>query len=60
MARKERRDNSKLRELMEEYGVKTMEDVHNFVKMLTCQRRFKFAIKRRINFVGFRREECRV
>ncbi|WRS28415.1 hypothetical protein U6B65_04585 [Oscillospiraceae bacterium MB08-C2-2] len=25
-----------------------------------CQRRFKFAIKRRINFVGFRREECRV
>lgn len=37
MARKERRDNSKLRELMEEYGVKTMEDVHNFVKMLTAQ-----------------------
>lgn len=37
MARKERRDNSKLRELMEEYGVKTMEDVHNFVKMLTSE-----------------------
>ena len=37
MARKERRDNSKLRELMEEYGVKTMEDVHNFVKMLTAE-----------------------
>ena len=37
MARKERRDNSKLRELMEEYGVKTMDDVHNFVKMLTAE-----------------------
>ena len=35
MSKKERRDNSKLRELMDEYGVKTMEDVHNFVKMLT-------------------------
>lgn len=34
MARKERRDNSKLRELMEEYGVKTMDDVHNFVKIV--------------------------
>ena len=29
MARKERRDSSKLRELMDEYGVKTMEDVLN-------------------------------
>ena len=37
MSRKERRDNSKLRELMEEYGVRTMEDVHNFVKMLTAE-----------------------
>ena len=37
MARKERKDNSKLREMMEEYGVKTMEDVHNFVKMLTAE-----------------------
>ena len=37
MARKERRDNSKLRELMNEYGVKTMEDVQNFVKMLTAE-----------------------
>jgi transposase-like protein len=37
MARKERKDNSKLRELMAEYGVKTMEDVHNFVKMLTAE-----------------------
>jgi len=37
MARKERKDNSKLRELMSEYGVKTMEDVHNFVKMLTAE-----------------------
>ncbi|BAK97766.1 putative transposase [Oscillibacter valericigenes Sjm18-20] len=37
MARKERKDNGKLRELMEEYGVKTMEDVHNFVKMLTAE-----------------------
>lgn len=37
MARKERKDNSRLRELMEEYGVKTMEDVHDFVKMLTAE-----------------------
>ena len=37
MARKERRDSSKLRELMDEYGVKTMEDVQNFVKMLTAE-----------------------
>lgn len=37
MARKERKDNSKLREMMEEYGVKTMEDVHSFVKMLTAE-----------------------
>ena len=37
MARKERKDNSKLREMMAEYGVKTMEDVHNFVKMLTAE-----------------------
>jgi len=37
MAKKERRDTSKLRELMDEYGVKTMEDVHNFVKMLTAE-----------------------
>ena len=37
MARKEKRDNSKLRELMQEYGVRTMEDVHNFVKMLTAE-----------------------
>ena len=32
-----RKDNSKLRELIAEYGVKTMEDVHNFVKMLTAE-----------------------
>ena len=37
MERKGRRDNSKLREMMAEYGVKTMEDVHNFVKMLTVE-----------------------
>ena len=37
MERKGRRDNSKLREMMAEYGVKTMEDVHNFVKMLTAE-----------------------
>jgi putative transposase len=37
MARKERRDNSKLGELMEDHGVRTMEDVHNFVKMLTVK-----------------------
>jgi putative transposase len=37
MGRKERRGNSKLRELMEEYGVKTMADVHSFVKMLTAE-----------------------
>jgi len=37
MARRERKDNSKLREMMEEYGVKTMDDVHAFVKMLTAE-----------------------
>lgn len=37
MAKRERRDNTKLRELMNEYGVKTMEDVQNFVKMLTAE-----------------------
>ena len=37
MAKREKRDNSKLGELMEEYGVRTMEDVHNFVKMLTAE-----------------------
>ena len=35
MARKER-GNPKLRTMMEEFGVKTMEDVHAFVKMLTA------------------------
>jgi putative transposase len=35
MARKERRNNSKLRQLMQEYGVRVMEDMHNFVKMPT-------------------------
>lgn len=37
MARRERKDNSKLRAMMEEYGVKTMEDVHALVKMLTAE-----------------------
>lgn len=37
MSKNKRRDNSKLKELMQEYGVKTMEDVHNFVKMLTAE-----------------------
>lgn len=32
-----RKDNTKLRELMDEFGVKTLEDVHEFVKMLTAQ-----------------------
>ena len=31
-----RKDNSKLRELIKEYGVKDMKDVHEFVKMLTA------------------------
>lgn len=36
MARKERKDTSKLREMMDAFGVKTMADVHEFVKMLTA------------------------
>lgn len=36
MARKER-GNPKLRAMMEEFGVKTMDDVHAFVKMLTAE-----------------------
>jgi hypothetical protein len=34
MARKE---NSKLREMIKEYGIKDMNDVHDFVKMLTAE-----------------------
>ena len=32
-----RKDNSKLKELIAEYGIKDMNDVHDFVKMLTAQ-----------------------
>ena len=32
-----RKNNAKLRELMDEFGVKTMDDVHAFVKMLTAE-----------------------
>ena len=32
-----RKDNSKLRELIQEYGIKNMNDVHEFVKMLTAE-----------------------
>ena len=37
MVRKARRGNSKLQELMDEYGIKTMEGVQNFVKVLTAE-----------------------
>lgn len=37
MPRKQRKDNSKLRELIAEYGIKNMNDVHEFVKMLTAE-----------------------
>jgi putative transposase len=32
-----RREKSKLREMIEEYGIKDMNDVHEFVKMLTAE-----------------------
>ena len=32
-----RKDNSKLKELIAEYGIKDMNDVHDFVKMLTAE-----------------------
>lgn len=32
-----RRDNSKLKELIAEYGIKDLNDVHDFVKMLTAE-----------------------
>ncbi len=32
-----RKDNSKLREMIKEYGIKDMKDVHEFVKMLTAE-----------------------
>jgi hypothetical protein len=32
-----RKEKSKLRELIEEYGIKDMNDVHEFVKMLTAE-----------------------
>lgn len=34
MAKKEK---SKLRQLIEEYGIKDLNDVHDFVKMLTAE-----------------------
>lgn len=37
MGRKEQKDNSKLKELIREYGIKDMNDVHEFVKMLTAE-----------------------
>ena len=37
MARKERKDNGRLGRFMGEYGVRTMEGVHNFVKMLAAE-----------------------
>jgi len=37
MARKDRKDNSKLREMIKEYGIKDMKDVQEFVKMLTAE-----------------------
>jgi len=30
-----RRENAKLKELIKEYGIKDMKDVHEFVRMLT-------------------------
>lgn len=36
MGRKERKDTSQLRDMMEAYGVKIMEDAHHFIKMLTA------------------------
>lgn len=32
-----RKDNSKLKELIAEYGIKDLNDVHEFVKMLTVE-----------------------
>lgn len=32
-----KKDNSKLKELIAEYGIKDMRDVHKFVKMLTAE-----------------------
>ena len=32
-----RKDNSKLKELIAEYGIKDLNDVHEFVKMLTAE-----------------------
>jgi len=31
------KENNKLKDLIKEYGVKDMNDVHNFVKMLTAE-----------------------
>ena len=31
------KENSKLRELIKEYGIKDIKDVHEFVKMLTAE-----------------------
>lgn len=37
MVKKSRKDNSKLREMIREYGIKDMKDVQEFVKMLTSE-----------------------
>ena len=31
------KENNKLKDLIKEYGIKDMNDVHNFVKMLTAE-----------------------
>jgi len=37
MAKRGKKDNSKLREMIKEYGIKDLNDVHEFVKMLTAE-----------------------
>lgn len=37
MAKRSKKDNSKLREMIKEYGIKDLADVHEFVKMLTAE-----------------------
>jgi len=37
MAKRSKKDNSKLREMIKEYGIKDLNDVHEFVKMLTAE-----------------------
>lgn len=50
MAKRGKKDNSKLREMIKEYGIRDLNDVHEFVKILFCK--IEMAKRRCGRFVG--------